>query len=148
MSKQLIEAYGPGTKDGLYPTKDQWEKLLRFPHTGTLVTTQFAKFRDSFFEKATQDAAAAYSTVTARLAPELGVETLYEGMYGSVLYGSDDEDWDFIGMLRFPNREVFLKFFLHPDYLAVHGARDLMMKKYRMLISYPPFQHPPAWSKR
>ena len=143
--EKLVSIYGSGRDDGLYPTIGQWERLLKQPSDNVLVTTQFAKFKPDFHSPETQSAAAAYSQASSRLMQTLGIEVIYEGVYGSVLYGHDRDDWDFLGMLRFPNRAKFLDLFLHSDYVAVHKARDLMMVRYKMLISYPPFAHPVPW---
>jgi hypothetical protein len=144
--ERLREAYGVGTQNGVNPTSEQWRRLVTFPYDGVLVTNQFAKFAANFLSDEVQKASEAYASVTARILPELGVEVQYEGRYGTVLFGHTDEDWDFVGMIKFPNRAALLGMFLHPDYIAVHGARDLMMERYRMVITYPPFTYPASWS--
>jgi len=140
--EKLISVWGPESHNGLYPTARQWRIFLESPHTGRVVTVQFAKFRAPANEeegRALEAAGNAYVEVSARLQQEMPVEILYGGKFSGVLFGEEAEDWDGVYVMRFPSREALLKsLWLNPEYIKVALVqKPLALEKYKLIVTEP-----------
>ena len=132
---ELVTFYGSGT---LVPSRQQWQDLAESQHTGSICMINFITFNEvADYQDGTQatglEAMMAYSEVSQKMVAKVGGKFIAQGLMGSVVIG-DDEPWDSIGMVRYPNRQAFIDLFCDPEYRRGHFHRIAACKKHRMVM--------------
>lgn len=92
------------------------------------------------------DAYLAYQRAVAPLLARVGGELVETATGGPVLVGPDDEHWDLVLLVRYPDVAAFTSLATDPDYLAVVGHRTAALADSRLLPLQAP--HPPRFHDR
>jgi len=136
---ELVRFFGEG---GVCPTAAQWRQLLTSPHEGRVGMVNLMKFReralypdDPDSELTGGEAIARYFEVSGPKVAEVGGKFLFSAAVGSVLVGDEDEQWDAIGIVEYPNREAFLALFSDPEYQACHHHRVAGTERHKLIVT-------------
>jgi len=65
-----------------------------------------------------------YGMVTMQTVPEVGGRFLFTGRASAILIGPEDEQWDMVALLEYPNRQAFVTMINLPHYQAATIHRD------------------------
>jgi len=92
---------------------------------GPVVMLNLIKYRED-------GGAESYARYAAKVTPllnEVGGEVLYGGRGAELIIGKSDEDWDYVLLIRYPNRSALVKMISSPDYQAVmHHRTDSLVR--------------------
>ncbi len=97
---------------------EEFKKLAASPVETPVVMLNLLKLNP-------QGGAAAYSRYTKEagvFVEKVGGKVLYLGKANELLNGT--ETWDFVMLVQYPSRKVFLQMINDPDYLKVHENRE------------------------
>lgn len=133
----LINFFGEG---GIVPTRGQWKNIIENPHAGTICMINFIKMREKahYLDGLEADlpgleAMLRYYEVGHKKVTEVGGEFVVQGFHGGIVIG-DEEDWDMLGIVRYPNRDAFIKLFTDPEYREGHRHRVAATLRHRMVM--------------
>lgn len=132
---ELVTFYG---SDALVPSRQQWQALVESDHAGSICMINFITFNEvADYQDGTKatglEAMMAYSEVSQKMVAKVGGQFIAQGLMGSVVIGDDDQ-WDSIGMVRYPTRQAFIDLFSDPEYRQGHFHRIAACKKHRMVM--------------
>lgn len=137
---ELVEFYG---ESRVLPTRAQWHQLVSSEHEGSICMVNFMKFREvAAYQQGEGGDAAAVSGMEAMMryfetghkkVTEVGGEFIANGLFGGIMIG-EDEDWDALGVVRYPNPQAFLKVFSDEEYRRNHYHRMAGTLRHRMAI--------------
>jgi len=133
----LVKFYGEG---GIVPTRRQWKNIVENAHAGPICMINFIKVR----EKACYpdglepdlpglEAMLRYFEVGRKKVKEVGGEFIVQGFCGGIVIG-DEEVWDMLGIVRYPNCDAFIKLFRDPEYQEGHRHRIAATLRHRMVM--------------
>jgi uncharacterized protein (DUF1330 family) len=135
---RLVSVFGEG---GICPTSAQWKQLLVSEHDGKIAMVNFMKFRERAAYPDGADASlsggeaiARYAAVSQKKVSEVGGKFLFTAGVDFVLIG-EQEEWDAIGIVEYPNRGAFLALFQDPEYIACHHHRVAGTERHRMVVA-------------
>lgn len=80
-----------------------------------------------------REAYARYEKHTLPFLTAAGGEVRYLGTGGPALIGPDDEVWDKVILVRYPDAQTFLTFSSNPDFLAGTGHRTAALLDSRLI---------------
>jgi uncharacterized protein (DUF1330 family) len=132
---KLVSFYG---KSSIVPSADQWKRAFECKAGQKICMVNFIKFREQADYPDNEnvsgmEAMMRYYEVSHQLVVGVGGEFVASGSFGGILMG-DDEDWDAIGIVRYPDINAFTKVFLDPTYQACHRHRTAATLRHRMAI--------------
>jgi len=133
----LVECYGEG---GIVPTRRQWKNIIENTHAGPICMINFIKMREkALYADGLEDdlpgleAMLRYFEVGRKKVAEVGGEFIVQGFHGGIVIG-EEEDWDMLGIVRYPNRDAFIKLFTDPEYREGHRHRVAATLRHRMVM--------------
>lgn len=131
----LVSFYGEGSA---VPSRLQWKQLVCSEYEGAICMVNFMKFRESADYDdgpvcSGMEAMMRYQEVAHRKVAEVGGEFLSAGLFGGIMIG-ESEDWDAIGVVRYPNKQGFISVFNDPEYRSNHYHRLAGTLRHRMAI--------------
>ncbi len=132
---KLVSFYGDSS---IVPSADQWGKAFECNIGQKICMVNFMKFREQADYPDNEQASGIeammrYYEVSHQLVEEVGGEFIASGLFGGILIG-DKEEWDAIGIVRYPDIFAFTKVFLDPAYQACHRHRVAATLRHRMAI--------------
>ena len=133
----LVSFYGEG---GIVPTRQQWKKIIENTHSGPICMINFMKMREKALYPDIVDtdltgleAVLRYFEVGHKKVLEVGGEFVVQGFHGGTVIGNE-EDWDMVGIVRYSNRDAFVKLFTDPEYREGHRHRVAATLRHRMVM--------------
>ena len=134
------------------PTQENGAAFMRRDIAGPVVMLNLLRFREQAdYSRSPQLApdtpisgAEAYRRYAAHTAPFLqqaGGEVVFSGAGGAPLIGPQDERWDLVLMVRYPDAQTFLGFTADDGYLAGVGHRTAALEDSRLLPLSPGAEH-------
>lgn len=131
----LVNFYG---ESSIVPSRSEWQRLAEAGPEGSICMVNFMKFRDvaAYDTQETVsgiEALMRYQEVANKKVTAVGGEFLATGLFGGILIG-EAEDWDAIGIVRYPNKEAFIEVFCDPEYRDIHRHRIAGTLRHRMAI--------------
>jgi uncharacterized protein (DUF1330 family) len=132
---ELVNFYGTGS---LYPSREQWQLVANNSHDGSVTIVNFIQLRESAdYDDGTTatglEALLRYSEISQKTVAKVGGEFIAQGLYGGVLIG-DSEQWDSIGIVRYPSIKAFIDVFRDPDYRLAHHHRAAGTLHHKMVL--------------
>lgn len=131
----LVDCYG---ESALVPSKAQWNSLLTCSHKGAIAMVNFialnehAKYDDGRGGSG-MDAMLCYYELARKKVLGVGGEFIIEGLDGGGVIG-EDQQWDAIGIVRYPSCQAFLDVFADAEYRANHFHRVAATRQHRMTM--------------
>jgi uncharacterized protein (DUF1330 family) len=133
----LVGFYG---ESEILPSRTQWEAVLNNDNSGSVVIINYMKIREtaaypdgSDTDISGMDAMMRYFEISQKKVADHGGEFVIQGLFGSVVIG-DDEDWDAIGIVRYPNKDAFVALFLDQEYREGHHHRVAATLRHKMIL--------------
>lgn len=131
----LVSFYG---ESSVLPSRLQWDQLVSSEHEGAICMVNFMKFRESAdypdgTASSGMEAMMRYQEVAHRKVVEVGGEFLAAGLFGGMMIG-ELEDWDAIGIVRYPSIQAFIGVFSDPEYRSSHYHRLAGTLRHHMAI--------------
>ena len=132
---KLVRFYGDSS---IVPSANQWEKAFEYNMGQKICMVNFIKFREQADYPDKEDvsgieAMMRYYEISHQLVEGVGGEFIASGLFGGILLG-DEEEWDAIGIVRYPELYAFINVFLDPAYQACHRHRVAATLRHRMAI--------------
>lgn len=126
------------------PTDDQLQTFTALDQTQPIAMVNLLKFREDAVYADGRDAkgmsgAAAYglySQVAMAKIAEVGGRMFWAAPTAQTFIGTENDDWDMVAIVRYPNRAAFLKMVAMPDYQAASVHREAGLAR-TVLISCP-----------
>ena len=145
MSKQdetldeLVSFYG---QSPLYPSKEQWQRLLSCEHSGKVVMVNLLKLNDEAINPYDESETLSgfeliqrYQEYSLRAVENAQGAPIFSGLALQSLIGSGD--WDIVGMVEYPDIEAFIAVFQDPDYRKGHRYREAACVNHQLLVIAP-----------
>ncbi|MFK7978114.1 MAG: DUF1330 domain-containing protein [Halioglobus sp.] len=132
---ELVSFYG---ESPILPSRAQWEHLVMSKHSGSICMVNFMKFREQADYSGEEtvsgmEAILRYHAVSQRKVTEVGGEFVAEGSFGGMMIGGVD-DWDAVGIVRYPNIDAFLQLFSDTEYREAHTHRLAGTLRHKMTV--------------
>ena len=138
--ERLVAMYGDG---GIWPTADQWRRLINCEDAGRILVIHFFKFRDKAIYPDDPDCSLSgeeaafgkYAEVARKPIANLGVQKII-AMGGQTQWAiGDGEVWDYVCVMEYPNRRAFLSVFLDEAYSKSHKHRNAGAERHKTAIA-------------
>lgn len=131
----LVSFYG---ESPLVPSRLQWSQLISSEHEGPICMVNFMRFREvadypDGEASSGMEAMMRYQEVAHKKVISVGGEFLAAGLFGGMMIG-ESEDWDAVGIVRYPNKRDFIRVFSDPEYRSNHYHRLAGTLRHRMAI--------------
>ncbi len=128
----------------LDPTTEQVQAFLAQEWDGPLVMLNLLRYREEADyshapdlapdEPITgRDAYGRYGMAVLPILQRVGARIVYAATASDSLIGPDDESWDDVLLVRYPDRDTFLAMTGSPEYLAIHGHRNAALADSRLI---------------
>lgn len=133
----LVSFYGDSS---IVPSRAQWHSLIGEDNDGPLCMVNFMKFRETADYAGGEsvsgiEAMMRYQEVAQKIVSAVGGEFVVTGLFGGIMIGAE-EDWDAIGVVRYPNKEAFIQVFRDTEYRNNHFNRMAGTLRHRMAIVF------------
>jgi len=115
----------------LYPTKAQVEALLANPDEGPVVMLNLLRFKERASEPdlglSGEEAYLRYAMPIRALIEDRGGRFVWVGRVDAQVIGRDAEDFDFIALIEYPSRRVFVELATSADFaeIGIHRIAGL-----------------------
>ena len=125
------------------PTQGQIEQLLADSERldGEVVMLNLLRFKaraDSDGGGSGEESYAPYAELAIQKVTERGGRVLWTGRPDSVVIGdADDDRWDAVALVSYPNRKAFIDMVNDPDYQRGHGDREGGLDRMALLAMTP-----------
>ncbi|MBW3619988.1 MAG: DUF1330 domain-containing protein [Actinobacteria bacterium] len=128
----------------IQPTREQLEALRATAGGGPVVMLNLLRFRNEADYSASPELAPAepisgsgayrrYEEHVSHLLSSFGGELVFAGHAQASVIGPEDEQWDVVLLVRYPDVETFLRFTNDEDYLAGVGHRTAALEDSRLV---------------
>lgn len=133
--EKLIQFYG---NSSIVPSREQWQSAFSHQPEQTICMVNFMKFREQADYPDGEnvsgiEAMGRYTEISHELVKDVGGEFLTSGMFGGILIG-EEESWDGVGIVRYPDIHAFLSMFMSETYQNCHRHRVAATLRHRMAI--------------
>ena len=136
---EVVSFYG---QSPLYPSKEQWKKVLECEHSGKVVMVNLIKLKaeatNPYDESQTLsgfELIQRYQEYSFRAVEIVHGVPALGGLVLQTLIG--DGDWDIVGAVEYPDIKAFISVFQDPDYRKGHRYREAACAKHQLLIIAP-----------
>ena len=113
------------------PRPEQIEALAKNHPEGDLYMLNLLKFRDKAVyadgretDLTGQQAYMLYGAAVQKIIEGFGGGLLFGGAANELVIGDGELEWDWVGIMRYPNFEAFTNMTLSEEYQAIHVHRD------------------------
>lgn len=130
------------------PRREDISALLARVPTGQSVTMlnllrfrERAAYADGDRGQSGREAYREYSHRAAEFVAAVGGDLQWQGKAVSPLIAPQEEDWDAVLLVRYPNIEAFVAMMRNPDYQAITPLRSAALSDARLiaLVDEPPY---------
>lgn len=120
------------------PTSEQLEAFRSLPTDTPIFMLNQVRFREraDYADDTHVSGAAAYgqyATETAPLLNGVGGEVIWRGLPETTLIGPNEENWDLVFIVRYPNAHAFLKMITSDDYRQAVTHRKAAVEDSRII---------------
>lgn len=131
------------------PTKEQFEAFRAHPRDGVIHMINLLKFRDRAAYAAEIDgdpncsgaeAYQRYGRVAVKSVAAVGGRIVWSGSPELLFIGEsggEDDDWDEVLIVEYPDRDAFLRMMAMPEYQAGLPHRDAGLERTRLIRCAP-----------
>ncbi len=125
--EELANLYGEGR---IYPTRDQWQRLLEGDLDQPLTVVNFFKLREIADKSIIQEtmtgeqAFTKYAETSVPKVSQVGGHFLLRGSVEGSFIGEKLENWHIIAIGQYPRRENFLELLIDHDYKKAFQYRQ------------------------
>lgn len=134
---EFVDTYGEGKN---YPTRSQWQKLIRGDMNQPLTVVNFFKLREfadpTKIEESMsgQQAFAKYAETSIPKVSEVGGHFILRGAVESEFIGENPEDWHIVAIGQYPRRENFLELLSDADYMKAFKYRQAAVETQKVFF--------------
>ncbi|MBK5231360.1 MAG: DUF1330 domain-containing protein [Thermoleophilia bacterium] len=121
------------------PDREQIGKLTESTDESAIVMLNLLRFKDEADGvDAGMSGAEAYGLYSVAVAPFLqgvGGEILSAAACVESIIGPEEKEWDMVILVKYPNRQAFLKMATDPEYLKIAVHRTAALADSRLVVS-------------
>ncbi len=129
----------------IIPTEEQFNRFMAHEPDGPIIMLNLLRFHEvAAYEKNSdepersgQDAYAVYSITAQKKVESVGGTIEVATPAFGTMIGPDDEEWDVMALVRYPNRKAFMTMTLDPEYLAAVHHRTAALADSRLIPLNP-----------
>ncbi|MDF1695551.1 MAG: DUF1330 domain-containing protein [Saprospiraceae bacterium] len=125
-------------------TEEAGKRFFSRPHTSPVVMLNLLKFRQVADysslpllkpekEISGKSAYRKYSNAVLPMLVKIGSEVIFSGSAKEFLIGPNEEEWDYVLLVKHQSVSEFLKFATNEQYLAIEGHRTAALDDSRLL---------------